>query len=97
MALTFQKANIVEHGQASRANKTNFVKGKESKNGRGFNLGSKGRIIKKKFQGNYYNCDKPGHHVVNCRLPKREKAKETNFMDDIARDVSGLDLVAIIL
>ncbi|KAI3772078.1 hypothetical protein L6452_03252 [Arctium lappa] len=70
------KANVVEHGQASKANKNKFVKGNVPKKGKGFNLGPKGGIVKKRFQGNCYNCNKPGHRVVNCRLPKRERERE---------------------
>ncbi|KAJ9565792.1 LOW QUALITY PROTEIN: hypothetical protein OSB04_001758 [Centaurea solstitialis] len=90
------KANVVEHGQASRTNKTKFMKGREPKIARGYNLGPRGGIMKKRFQGNCYNCDKPGHRALNCRLPKREKTKQANFMDDVARDVSVLNLMTMI-
>ncbi|KAJ9559825.1 hypothetical protein OSB04_004985 [Centaurea solstitialis] len=90
------KANVVEHGQASRTNKTRCMKGREPKMARGYNMGPRGGIMKKRFQGNCYNCDKPGHRALNCRLPKREKTKQANFVDDIARDVSVLNLTAMI-
>lgn len=96
----YAKANVLEHGQASRADKNKFVKGKDSRKGKVFNLGPKGGSFKsglvKRFQGNCYNCDKPGHRAVNCRLPKREKPKQANLVDDIARDVSDIDLAAMI-
>ncbi|KAJ9544786.1 hypothetical protein OSB04_024493 [Centaurea solstitialis] len=96
------KANVVEHGQASKTkggvfkNHGKCARGKDSRNGRGFNLGPNGGVFKKKFQGNCYNYDKPGHRAINCRFPKRAKAKQANFVDDISRDVSILNLTAMI-
>ncbi|KAL6344924.1 hypothetical protein AAG906_006685 [Vitis piasezkii] len=84
------KANFVEHGQSSKA-KTNNNKGKGSK------LGPKGGISKKpKFQGKCFNCGKQGHKSVDCRLPKKNKPKEANVIDDITRNVSDIDLTAIV-
>ncbi|KAL6312007.1 hypothetical protein AAG906_017660 [Vitis piasezkii] len=80
------KANFVEHGQSSKA-KTNNNKGKGSK------LGPKGGISKKpKFQGKCFNCGKQGHKSVDCRLPKKNKPKEANVIDDITKNVSDIDL-----
>ncbi|KAJ9567059.1 hypothetical protein OSB04_003025 [Centaurea solstitialis] len=76
------KANVVEHNQASRINKGKFTRGKDSMNDRWFNLGPKGGVFKRKFQGNCYNYDKLGHKATNCRLPRREKAKQ-GIIDDI--------------
>ncbi|KAL6326062.1 hypothetical protein AAG906_000937 [Vitis piasezkii] len=84
------KANFVEHGQSSKA-KTNNNKGKGSK------LGPKGGISKKpKFQGKCFNCGKQGHKSVDCRLPKKNKPKEANVIDDITRNVSDIDLTAVV-
>ncbi|RVX15562.1 hypothetical protein VitviT2T_002285 [Vitis vinifera] len=84
------KANFVEHGQSSKA-KTNNNKGKGSK------LGPKGGISKKpKFQGKCFNCGKQGHKSVDCRLPKKNKPKEVNVIDDITKNVSDIDLTAVV-
>ncbi|RVW62815.1 Retrovirus-related Pol polyprotein from transposon TNT 1-94 [Vitis vinifera] len=84
------KANFVEHGQSSKA-KTNNNKGKGSM------LGPKGGISKKpKFQGKCFNCGKQGHKSVDCRLPKKNKPKEANVIDDITKNVSDIDLTAVV-
>ncbi|RVW41557.1 Retrovirus-related Pol polyprotein from transposon TNT 1-94 [Vitis vinifera] len=84
------KANFVEHGQSSKA-KTNNNKGKGSK------LGPKGGISKKpKFQGKCFNCGKQGHKSVDCRLPKKNKPKEANVIDDITKNVYDIDLTAVV-
>ncbi|WJZ95257.1 hypothetical protein VitviT2T_014041 [Vitis vinifera] len=84
------KANFVEHGQSSKA-KTNNNKGKGSK------LGPKRGISKKpKFQGKCFNCGKQGHKSVDCRLPKKNKPKEANVIDDITKNVYDIDLTAVV-
>ncbi|WKA09039.1 hypothetical protein VitviT2T_026717 [Vitis vinifera] len=84
------KVNFVEHGQSSKA-KTNNNKGKGSK------LGPKGGISKKpKFQGKCFNCGKQGHKSVDCRLPKKNKPKEANVIDDITKNVFDIDLTAVV-
>ncbi|RVW85618.1 Retrovirus-related Pol polyprotein from transposon TNT 1-94 [Vitis vinifera] len=84
------KANFMEHGQSSKA-KTNNNKGKGSK------LGPKGGISKKpKFQGKCFNCGKQGHKSVDCRLPKKNKPKEANVIDDITKNVSNIDLTVVV-
>ena len=84
------KVNFVEHGQSSKSKKT-FIKGKGSK------LGSKGEVSKKqKFLGKCFNCGKQGHKSSDCKLPKRNKPKEANVVDDISKDVSDIDLTALI-
>ncbi|RVX22336.1 Retrovirus-related Pol polyprotein from transposon TNT 1-94 [Vitis vinifera] len=71
--------------------KTNNNKGKGSK------LGPKGEISKKpKFQGKCFNCGKQGHKSVDCRLPKKNKLKEANVIDDITKNVSDIDLTAVV-
>ena len=84
------KANFVEHGQGSKFKKAND-KGKSSK------LGPKGGISKKhKFQGKCFNCGKQGLKSLDCKLAKRNKPKEVNVVDGITKDVSNIDLTAII-
>ena len=84
------KANFVEDGQSSK-----FKKGNNK--GKGTKLGPKGGIYKKqKFIGKCFNCEKQGHRSSNCRLPKRNKPKEANVIVDISKDVSDLDLTAVI-
>ena len=75
------KANIVEHGQSSKGNKGKGRAEKKNK-GKGQNLGPKGGIGKKKFQGNCYNCDKPGHRASDCKQPKKETLRQANMVDD---------------
>ena len=84
------KANFVEHGQSSK-----FKKGNNK--GKGTKLGPKGGVSKKqKFLGKCFNCGKQGHGFSDCRLPKRNKPKEANVIDDISKDVSDIDLMAVI-
>ncbi|RVW64853.1 Retrovirus-related Pol polyprotein from transposon TNT 1-94 [Vitis vinifera] len=71
--------------------KTNNNKGKGSK------LGPKGGISKKpKFQGKCFNCGKQGHKSVDCRLPKKNKPKEANVIDDITKNVYDIDLTTVV-
>ena len=80
----------MEHGQSSKFKKAN-------NKGKGGKLGPKGGISKKqKFQGKCFNYGKHGHKSLNCRLPKRNKPKEANVVDDITKDVSDIDLTTII-
>ena len=84
------KANFVEHGQSSKFKKGNN-KGKDTK------LGPKGGVSKKqKFLGKCFNYGKQGHKSSDCRLPKRNKPKEPNVIDDISKDVSDIDLTTVI-
>ena len=71
------KSNFVEHGQGSKFKKSKN-KRKDTK------LGPKGGVSKKlKFQGKCFNYQKQGHKSTDCRLPKRNKPKEVNVVDDI--------------
>ena len=84
------KANFVEDGQSSKFKKDNN-KGKDTK------LGPKGGVYKKqKFLGKCFNCGKQGHRSSDCKLPKRNKPKEANVIDNISKDVSDIDLTTII-
>ena len=84
------KANFVEHGQGSKLKK---VKNK----GKGSKLGPKGGISKKqKFQGKCFNCGKQGRKSLDCRLPNRNKLKESNVVDGITKDVSDIELTVVI-
>ena len=84
------KVNFVEHGQSSKFKKGNN-KGKDNK------WGPKGGVSKKqKFLEKCFNFGKQGHRSLDCRLPKKNKTKEANVIDDIAKDVSDIDLTTII-
>ena len=84
------KANFVEHDQCSMFKKAN-------NKGKGTRLGPKGRVSKKlNFQGKYFNYGKQDHKSADCRLPKRNKPKEANVVDDISKGMSDIDLIAII-
>ena len=84
------KANFVEHDQGSK-----FKKGNNK--GKGTKLGPKGGVFKKqKFIGKCFNYGKQGNKSSDCRLPKRNKLNEANVVDDISKDVSEIDLTAVI-
>ena len=70
---------------------------KGNNKGKGTKLGPKGGVFKKqKFIGKCFNCGKQGHKSSDCRLLKRNKLKEANVVDDITKDVSKIDLIAVI-
>ena len=82
------KANVVEHGQSSKFKKRTT---------KGVILGPKGGISKKqKFQGKCFNCDKMGHKVTECRLPRKNKNKEANVMEKITQEVDDMNLSAVV-
>ena len=84
------KANFVEHGQGFKFKKAN-------NKGKGSNLGPKGGISKKKkFQGKCFNYGKQGHKSSDCKMPKRNKPKKANVVDDITKNVSDIDLTTVI-
>ena len=77
------KANFVEHGQTSNFKKA-INKGKCTK------FGPKRGVSKKlKFQRKCFNYGKHGHKSIDYRLPKINKPKEANVVDDITKDVSN--------
>ena len=79
----------MEHGQSSKK--------KQHNKGKGFKLGPKGGVSKKKkFQGKCFNYGKQGHKSSDCRLPKRNKPKEANMVDGITKDVSDINLTVVI-
>ena len=82
------KANIVEHEQG-------FKKKKIIKSGS--KLGPKGGVSKQNFQEKCFNCNKMGHKLADCRLPKKDKKKEANLVDTIAQEVSNNSLSAVVL
>ena len=84
------KVNFVEHGQTSK-----FKKGNNK--GKGTKWGPKREASKKKkFLEKCFNCGKQGHRSSHCRLPKRNKPKEGNVIDNISKDVSNIDLTTVI-
>ena len=87
--LTEVKANFLELGQVNKTKKKN--------KGKGSNLGPKRRVSKQqKFLGKCIIYGKQGHKSSDCRLPKRNKPKEVNVVDDISKDVSNIDLTTVI-
>ena len=50
----------------------------------------------KNFEENTSNCGKQGHKLANCRLPKRNKPKEANVIDNITKDVFDIDFTVVI-
>nr|GEU62051.1 hypothetical protein [Tanacetum cinerariifolium] len=53
-------------------------------------------IVKKKFRGTYYNCDQPGYHASNCKMPKWVNQRQTNMVNNnIDMIVMVSDIVAI--
>ncbi|XP_073129071.1 uncharacterized protein [Henckelia pumila] len=79
------KANVVEQKKSSKAKK--FVGG-------GSKLGPKKDMFKKKFLGKCYNCGGPGHKSSECKKPRRNR--EANLMEDISKEVSNMDLCAVL-
>ncbi|GJT48563.1 retrotransposon protein, putative, ty1-copia subclass [Tanacetum coccineum] len=82
------KANMVEHaGSSSKSNSKakGKGKGKNDKKGKGKAeyLAPKAGIMKYKFQKTCYNCDQPGHHAANYKMPKRVNPRLANMVNDI--------------
>ena len=82
--------NFVEHGKGFKFKKGNNI-------GKGTKMGPKGGVFKKqKFIGKCFNYGKQGHKSSYCRLLKKNKLKEANVVDDLSKDVSEIDLTAVI-
>ena len=80
------KENIVEHDSSSKSKKNN--------SSRRSKMGPNGGISKKqKFQGKCFNCDKVGHKVTNCKLPKENH--EANIVDNIANNAAELSFTTV--
>ncbi|XP_073133324.1 uncharacterized protein [Henckelia pumila] len=79
------KANIIEQKKSSKAKR--FAGG-------GSKLGPKKDTFKKKFLGKCYNCGGPGHKSSECKKPKRNR--EANLLEDISKEVSNMDICAVI-
>ena len=89
-AHNLNKVKVVEHDQVSKFKKA-YNKGKSTK------LRPKGGVSKKlKFQGKCFNCGMQGYKFEDCRLPKRNKPKEANVVDDISKDVSNIGFTVVI-
>ncbi|XP_024024454.1 uncharacterized protein LOC112092460 [Morus notabilis] len=78
------EANVVEHD------------GSKKKREPRSKLGPKGGIVKKKFQGKCFNCNKVGHKSADCKLPKQNKDKEANAVDTISKEVSDISLSTVV-
>ena len=79
----------MELGQGSKTKKNN--------KGKGFKLGPKEGVSKKqKFLEKCFNCGKQSHKSSDCRLPKRNKPKEANIIDDISKDMFDIDFIVVI-
>ncbi|XP_016730166.1 uncharacterized protein [Gossypium hirsutum] len=84
----FAKANIEEVKKESKKRKHSQTRSK---------LGPKGGVFKKpKFQGKCFHCNKMGHKSFDCRLSKRVRTNEANAMENISKEISYLDLCAVI-
>ncbi|XP_073137638.1 uncharacterized protein [Henckelia pumila] len=83
--LIIRLPNIVEKKKNSKAKR--FAGG-------GFKLGTNKDTFKKKFLGKCYNCGGLGHKSSECKKPKRNR--ETNLFEDISKEVSNMDLCAVI-
>ena len=88
---TEAKANVVEHGQNPKKRKNNPNGSKQGPND------------KKKFKGNCYVCDKPGHRAKDCRKRKDQgntskKPAQANMteLDTLSTDVSDINLSAVV-
>ncbi|KAK1423986.1 hypothetical protein QVD17_19297 [Tagetes erecta] len=90
------KANVVEHGRFGKGNKTKGHVGKKN-SGKGFHLGPKGGVGKKKFSGTCYNCDKPGHRASECRQPKKETPRQANMVNDVENLVAMISDLAMMI
>ena len=86
-SVSSSNANVVEVKKNSK-----FKKGTPDKRP---NLGPKGGVSKKKFQGKCFNCDKMGHKSTECRLPKRKK-HQAHMVDEVAQDMSEISLSAVV-
>lgn len=88
---TEAKANVVEHGKNPKKRKNNPNGPKQGPNDN------------KKFKGNCYVCDKPGHRAKDCRKRKDQgntskKPAQANMteLDTLSTDVSDINLSAVV-
>ncbi|XP_022030450.1 uncharacterized protein LOC110931361 [Helianthus annuus] len=90
------KANVVEHGQSSKGNK-NGRKGGKKAHGKRSKLGPKEGVGKKKFEGTGYNCQKQGHKANECKLPKKENARQVNMVHEVDNLIAMITDLSILV
>ena len=79
----------MKYGQSLKFKKPKN-KGKDTK------MRTKGGISKKlEFQGKCFNCGNRGHKSTDCILPKMNKPKEADVINDITKDMSNIDLTIV--
>ncbi|XP_076896745.1 uncharacterized protein LOC143549838 [Bidens hawaiensis] len=74
------KAKVVEHGQSSKGNKNG---GKKNMRKSSTLVLREGGGKKNKFQGTCYNSGKQGHRANECKLQKKENARQVNMVREV--------------
>ncbi|XP_021991764.1 uncharacterized protein LOC110888547 [Helianthus annuus] len=72
-------------------------KGGKKGHGKRSNLGPKGGVGKKKFQGTCNNCQKQGHKASECKLPKKENDRQVNMVHEVDKLVTMVTDLSILV